>query len=188
MATKEQEIKALNKIKKIVTELGTDSYLASAFDGCFEVAEQNIENDFMMSLKERAEIADERLNRIKELYVKMNHLEKQLEKEQEWKDYVFNDNVSQKDYEKLVTAGGTKFLTDKEAKDLLYGWFGFARDRINIVKSVPMLQINRHGEIRKIGVYERVPSYNATDWHYIRFNCDPICYELYNDDLRFFTE
>lgn len=46
VATKEQERKTLEKIRQMVAELGTDSYLAAAFDGAFEIAEQNIENDF----------------------------------------------------------------------------------------------------------------------------------------------
>lgn len=46
MVTKEQERKALEQIKKIVDSLGADSYIATAFDGCFEDARENIENDF----------------------------------------------------------------------------------------------------------------------------------------------
>lgn len=46
MTTKEQERKALARIRKIVAELGEDSYLATAFDGAWELAEENIENDF----------------------------------------------------------------------------------------------------------------------------------------------
>ena len=57
-ATKEQERKALDKIKKIVDELGAGSYIATAFEGCFEIAESNIENDFACSMKQRAESAE----------------------------------------------------------------------------------------------------------------------------------
>lgn len=57
VATKEQERKALEKIRKIVEELGEDSYLSIAFDGCFEDAEENIENDFACSWKQRAQSA-----------------------------------------------------------------------------------------------------------------------------------
>ena len=46
ITTKEQERKALVQIKKIVDGLGKDSYIAAAFEGCFEIAESNIENDF----------------------------------------------------------------------------------------------------------------------------------------------
>ena len=46
-ATKEQELKALEKIKKIVADLGEDSYIGMAFEGCFEIAKDNIENDLI---------------------------------------------------------------------------------------------------------------------------------------------
>ena len=55
MTTKEKELKALQEIKKIVSELGEDSYLSFAFDGCFELAQENIENDFACSMRQRAE-------------------------------------------------------------------------------------------------------------------------------------
>ena len=54
-ATKQQERAALEKIRKIVAELGPDSYIATAFAGCFEIAAENIENDFADSMKERYE-------------------------------------------------------------------------------------------------------------------------------------
>ena len=61
VATKEQERKALEKIKKIVEELGEDSYIGMAFEGCFEIAEENIENDFGCSMKQRVEAAEKKL-------------------------------------------------------------------------------------------------------------------------------
>ena len=57
MTTKEQERKALEKIRKIVEELGENSYVGTAFEGCFEIAEENIYNDFACSMKQRAEAA-----------------------------------------------------------------------------------------------------------------------------------
>lgn len=63
-ATKEQEREALAKIVKIVAELGPDSYLATAFDGAFEDAETNIENDFAFSMKGRVEAAERELKRM----------------------------------------------------------------------------------------------------------------------------
>ena len=44
-ATKEQERETLEQIKAMIAELGQQSYLATAFEGCFEDAEQNIEDD-----------------------------------------------------------------------------------------------------------------------------------------------
>ena len=55
MTMKEQESKALEQIKKIVAGLGENSYIATAFEGCFEIAEENIENDFGCSMKQRAD-------------------------------------------------------------------------------------------------------------------------------------
>ena len=65
LATKEQERKALEKIKKIVEELGEGSYIRTAFAGCFEIAESNIENDFADSMKERYEQAKEDVEHFK---------------------------------------------------------------------------------------------------------------------------
>lgn len=60
-ATKEQERETLSKIKQMVEELGPQSYIAAAFEGCFDVAEQNIEDDFACSMKQRAETAEQQL-------------------------------------------------------------------------------------------------------------------------------
>lgn len=54
-ATKEMERKTLEKIRQMVAELGTDSYLAKAFDGVYEIAEQNIENDWGCTTREYVE-------------------------------------------------------------------------------------------------------------------------------------
>lgn len=58
ISTKEQELKALEKIRKIVADLGENSYIGAAFEGCFEMAEDNIQNDFACSMKQRAEKAE----------------------------------------------------------------------------------------------------------------------------------
>lgn len=60
IATKDQERKALAQIKKIVEGLGPQSYIATAFDGCFQDAEDNIENDFGCSMKARYESEHEK--------------------------------------------------------------------------------------------------------------------------------
>lgn len=66
-ATKEQERKALEKIRKIVEDLGgADSYIGMAFEGCFEIAEENIENDFACSMKQRAESAEKENSDLRE--------------------------------------------------------------------------------------------------------------------------
>ena len=52
MMTKEQEREVLKKIKELIDSTGADSYIEAAFDGCVELAEENITNDFLNSLKE----------------------------------------------------------------------------------------------------------------------------------------
>jgi hypothetical protein len=56
MATKQQEREALAKIRKIVSGLGEQSYIGTAFDGCWEDAEFNIDSDAAFSLKGRLEL------------------------------------------------------------------------------------------------------------------------------------
>ena len=57
MSTKEQERKALEQIRKIVDSLDDGSYIGFAFEGCFEIAEENIENDFACSMKDQRDSA-----------------------------------------------------------------------------------------------------------------------------------
>lgn len=51
VATKYQEREALQQIKAIVESLGEGSYIGMAFEGVWEIAEDNIEKDFGMSCK-----------------------------------------------------------------------------------------------------------------------------------------
>lgn len=191
IATKEQERKALEKIKKIVSDLGENSYIGTAFEGCFEDAEDNIENDFAFSMKQRYERASEEAANFEEQASKykkeVERLSEQLEREQEWQPYEDKENVSQKDYEHLVKQCDTRYLTDDEAKDLLYDWYGFAKEKVAIYHSLPKYEVNRHGYLRKVGEIDRRPAYNATDWNYIRFDCGAMTYELHNDSLCFFV-
>lgn len=84
MTTKAQERKALEQIRKIVEGLGEDSYIGMAFEGCFEIAEENIENDFGCSMKQKWESAEKKVanlmdeRRSAELFLseKMDEIEK----------------------------------------------------------------------------------------------------------------
>lgn len=81
--TKDEERKALARINKIVEALGEDSYVATAFEGCFEDAEENIENDFACSWKQRAESAQEKLEkaqyRLDTVIAERDYYEKQVD-------------------------------------------------------------------------------------------------------------
>lgn len=59
-ATKQQERDALAKIRRIVDALGPESYLATAFEGCFDLAAENIENDWGCSMADRVRRAEKR--------------------------------------------------------------------------------------------------------------------------------
>lgn len=198
MATREQERKALEKIRAIVEGLGENSYIGTAFEGCFEIAERNIEYDFADSMKNKFEMAATEADTLRQkvktlssdtnnLKKQISRLEEQLEKELEWQPYDDKDNVSQSEYDKLINDIETRFLSDDEAKDILYDWFGFAKEKVKIINSVDKYEINRHKQLRKAGTVDRRPAYNATDWNYIRFNCGCLAYELCNDEIRLFV-
>ena len=87
-ATKEQERKALEKIKKIVEELGENSYIGTAFEGCFEIAEENIENDFACSMKQKYESEQKEAEHFRELAGKLTDELEAVKKE--------NKNLSEK--------------------------------------------------------------------------------------------
>ena len=61
IATKGQEREALQQIKALVADLGPNSYIATAFRGVFDIAEENIENDFSGNPVEQAQDLGEQL-------------------------------------------------------------------------------------------------------------------------------
>lgn len=67
MTTKEQELKALDKIRAIITGLGEDSYVGTAFEGCLEIAAQNIDWDAAFSMKEERDLAEKQVNELKQV-------------------------------------------------------------------------------------------------------------------------
>ena len=82
MATKAQERAALEKIRKIVDGLGEESYIGHAMDGVFEDAEQNIENDFWNSYRDRYEYMNAQFEKAEDDLVKANERAKEAEKRQ----------------------------------------------------------------------------------------------------------
>lgn len=197
-ATKDQERKALEKIKKIIEELGgADSYIGTALEGCLEIAQDNIENDFACSMKQRAEDAqtkvdtlrrsqEETARSLRDAEEKIAQLQQQLEKELEWEPYEPKENVTQADYKKISECSWVNFISEEKAEDLICDWFGFQRGKVSIRRCVPKYEINRHGQLRGKGGWYRPPVYGATDFNYIRFDCECMSYEVYNGDLRFF--
>lgn len=82
-ATKDMERKTLEKIRQMVEELGADSYLAAAFDGVYEIAEQNIENDWGCTTREYIDAAhkaqEELRNEKTEMEKQIENLKRELE-------------------------------------------------------------------------------------------------------------
>lgn len=67
-ATKAQERETLEKIKTMVAELGPQSYLKTAFEGVFEVAEMNIDEDAAYSFPGRVSLLEEQLKEMGSKY------------------------------------------------------------------------------------------------------------------------
>ena len=120
---------------------------------------------------------------LRSLRQQVEDLTRRLEREQEWKPSEDTGNVLQEAYEELAAGGGTRKLTEEEAKELLCDWFGFEKQRIQILSAVPVYEVNRHRQLRKTGERKRPPLYNATDWNYIYFCCGRMSYELHDGEL-----
>lgn len=83
MTTKDQERKALAQIKKIIEELGENSYIGTAFEGCLDDAEQNIENDFGLSMNGRWQDAEQKVKRLNADLTVANAMIEQLRQQNE---------------------------------------------------------------------------------------------------------
>lgn len=98
-ATKQQERETLEKIKKMVEELGSDSYLSIAFTGCFEDAEENIENDFALSMNGRWQYAEQEVERLKARVAELEDKLSESEKDYEAAHAAAHEIADQKDAE-----------------------------------------------------------------------------------------
>lgn len=88
MTTKEQEKQALEKIREIVESLGEGSYIGTAMEGIWEVAEQNIDLDTAFSLKGQKTMLE------KELEAQMRktaELEEAVRKQGKELEILYND-------------------------------------------------------------------------------------------------
>lgn len=95
IATKDQERKALEEIRKIVDNLGENSYVGAAMEGVLELAEDNIENDFVQSMKESVETAEKRAHELEEENERLKATKEKLEEE---RACILPEEVRQKFY------------------------------------------------------------------------------------------
>ena len=120
---------------------------------------------------------------LKEAEQKIKRLEAKLEREQEWMPWTDKDSISDHFYVSGKAAAYNSFENDKEAKGWIASEFGFAESKIEILHTKGVFEINRHGQLRKVGEVNRDPWYNATDWYYVLFQVCGIVYEAYNGSL-----
>lgn len=78
MTTKEQERKALEKIQKIVADLGEDSYVGTALDGALNLAEENIDCDAAFSARYYIDELHRTESKLKEAEEQIFALEKEM--------------------------------------------------------------------------------------------------------------
>lgn len=115
MITKEQERKAVEKIEKIIAELGTDSYVEAAFRGCADLARQNIDNDFMESMQDKYFEAENKRN---EEIIKKTRAVKEAE-EAHQDAIMYEDKYEElvKEYENYKQRADEDFQRMKEQRD-----------------------------------------------------------------------
>lgn len=117
MPTKEQERKALEKIEKILMELGNNpetSYVCRAFQGCVDDAKTNIEYDFGNSQKDRADDLEKKYNdakrEAKEAREAMEAMKANAEREAE-------KRIDKKDLQIMYSALVLQIDAEREAID-----------------------------------------------------------------------
>ena len=121
IATKQQERDTLAAIRKMVEELGPQSYLATAFDGCFEDAENNIENDFADSMKTRWLHADAQLNAakgtIEELEAHERSMKETIDRLQQQRDAAEARQVTEPDLVHLIRLAEEDLTEAEQRRD-----------------------------------------------------------------------
>lgn len=191
--TKDDEKAVLAEIRRLISLLGKDSYIATAFEGVLEIAEDNIRNDFACSMKQKVDIAEreckqgqEKVNGLAmDLAIatkKIEKLERDLERELEWRPYTFTKGISDDEYERLKSSCHTS-MTDAEVTEFIHKEYGFVKEQVKILYEKPVYQINRHGQLRQVGVTERKPYYYASDMNHVRFEVCGVKYEVFDGTL-----
>lgn len=116
MATKRNERETLETIRQLVADLGEQSYLATAFQGCFEIAEENIENDFADSLRGRL---DGTLKKIDLLEAKVKELEGQLaESQKDWEAAHAANHALAEEKDAEIAALQARVLSEDDLEDI----------------------------------------------------------------------
>lgn len=115
-ATKQQERDTLEIIRKMVEELGPQSYIATAFDGCFDDAESNIENDFGDSMSRRWKYSESQLESAKEEIKELKERLEESKKDWEAAHAAAHEISDQKDAE--IAALQAQILSPDDMEDI----------------------------------------------------------------------
>lgn len=128
---------------------------------------------------------DSQTAEIEKLKNQVLKLQRNLDKELEWKPCgSAGTNMSEKDYQSLLTCGGTEVLSAADTLDLLHNEFGFAPDKVTLITMVHTYEVNKYRQLRKKEEYLRSSLYNASDWNYVRFDCAGLRWEMINGGLH----
>lgn len=109
--TNAQEREALAKIQEILKDFDPEeTYVGKAFDGCVELAEENIRNDWMLSYKDRYKGAQEtveaRVKQIAELTKELNQKDDAIARLEDAKNQLESQIVGEalirRDYEARI--------------------------------------------------------------------------------------
>lgn len=116
--TKADERAALLKIKTILAELDPDGYVNTAFEGCCDIAESNIKNDFANSYKTHCEYLQEELRKMRvaqgDLETRFNTVEKFYKHRGELLEATFEQIDYYRDKSNHLESENKKFQTEKE--------------------------------------------------------------------------
>lgn len=166
------------------------AYLKNA-DGLAQKIQDAANMDAWKREREMDELLDQQKKVSDGWKQRVDQLKKQLDEELEWRFHGTHSKLKACEYAEMMKYGA-KPVTDDEATDYIFEEFGFMPDRIKIVHSISVYDINRHKQLRKRDDEERKPIYGASDFNYIRFNIEgrggTWMYEIINGELHQFFD
>lgn len=141
-ATKQQEREALERIRAILAPLGPRSYCRTAFEGCLEDAENNIDDDAAYSMKARYEEAQ---NKLRQEIAEHQATKKELGKARE----ALRDTENNAAWlSEQLTEAQEKGLTDDDITDIaqiIDGYISMLRDKVKAAEAA-ILENAEHPE------------------------------------------
>jgi chromosome segregation ATPase len=114
---KKEEYEALDRIRGILKDFSPeDTYIGKAFEGCVELAEENIRNDWLYSWKGRYKGAQEtveaRVKQIAELTRELNQKDDAIARLEDAKNQLSEELEKAKKNEQIAIKGFHKWLNE----------------------------------------------------------------------------